>query len=339
MQAVYLLKEKTLEAREIPVPEPKAGQVLVKVRSVGVCGSDIHYWQHGRIGKFIVENPMILGHEVSGEVAGFAPDVTGFTIGDKVVLEPGIPCGTCSYCRTGHYNLCPDITFFATPPFDGAYCDYLAHDASFVFKMPDGIDFDTATLVEPLSVGLFAGRTAKVAVSDRVIVYGAGVIGLCCLLIAKEAGAASVTMVDVRADRLAFARQMGADSVVDARSEKAPSASFDLAFECSGVASSLIDASRTVRPGGRISVLGLGAKSIQDAPIVDMVVNEQALLPSFRYANTFPDALQLIRKNYAQMQKMISHRFPDDAVEEAMATAMSDPSAVKVIINFNGGSK
>jgi L-iditol 2-dehydrogenase len=334
MKAVYLMKKGILETKDIAMPQIMAGQVLIKVCSVGVCGSDIHYWQHGKIGKFVVEKPMMLGHEVSGEIAAIAPDVKGFAIGDKVVVEPGVPCGQCTYCRTGHYNLCPDMIFFATPPVDGAFCEYLAHQATYVYPMPAGMDFATATLVEPLSVGLFAARTAKAAVSDRVIIYGAGVIGLCCMMVAKEAGACTVTMVDIRDDRLAFAVKMGADSVINAKTEKAPAAAYDLAFECSGVAESLIDASRTVRPGGRISVLGLGANSLQDAPIVDLIINEQALLPSFRYANTFPDALQLIRKKESIFSQMITHRFPMDDVENAMKTAKDDPNAIKVVINL-----
>lgn len=334
MRAVYLTGKGKLEEKNIQKPVPQKNQVLIKVKSVGVCGSDIHYWEHGQIGKFVVKDPLILGHEVSGEIAEIGEGVSGFSLGDKVVIEPGTPCGRCEFCKTGRYNLCPEILFFATPPVDGALCEYVAHNSELVFKIPDGIDMDVATLVEPLSVGTFATQKVDINLRDKVIIYGSGVIGICCLIMAKEAGAGEVTLVDVRDDRLELAREMGADSTVNILKNETLQGYYDVAYECSGVQSSLVDASKSVKPGGRISMIGLGAKSMQEAPIVDFVVNEQNLITSFRYAHAFPATLEVIQKHKDILSKLITHRYSLDEVKKAFETARHEPSAVKVVVNI-----
>jgi len=334
MRAVYLEKKGVLTEKDIPKPSPSKGQVLVKIRCVGICGSDVHYWEHGQIGKFVVNKPLILGHEVSGEIAELGEGVTGFAVGDRVVIEPGTPCGRCEYCKKGRYNLCPDIVFFATPPDDGAFCEYVAHNSDLVFKVPDGVELDVATIVEPLAVGTFATRKVGIDLGDKVIIYGSGVIGLCCLIMAKEAGAGEVTVVDVRDDRLELAKKMGADHTVNIAEKETPKCVFNVAYECSGVPSSLTDASRTVKPGGRIAMIGLGASSMQEAPIVDFVINEQSLVTSFRYAHAFPTTLSVIKKHKTVLEKLITHRYALDEVEKAFKTARYDPGAVKVIINL-----
>jgi len=334
MRAVYLKEKGIFIEKDIPKPQPGPGQVLVKVKSVGVCGSDVHYWEHCRIGKFVVEKPLILGHEVSGEIAEIGRDVEGFCIGDKVVIEPGTPCGRCGYCKTGRYNLCKEIKFFATPPFDGAFCEYIAHNSDLIFKIPEGIDMDTATLVEPLSVGTFAAQRAGIGLLDRIIIYGAGVIGICCMLIAKEWGAADITMVDIREERLKLALEMGADKTIRIPVEEAPGETYDLAFECTGVAASLKDACRTVKPGGKIHVLGLGANSLQEIPIVDVVVGEQTITTSFRYANAFAVTLDIIKKQKEKLSKFITHKFALNDIQKAFETAKNDKDAMKVIVNL-----
>ena len=334
MKAVYLEKKGVLAQREIPKPVPNENQVLVKVKSVGICGSDVHYWEYGRIGKFVVEAPMILGHEVSGEIVGMGGDVSGFSLGDQVVLEPGTPCGHCEYCKIGRYNLCPDMLFFATPPVDGAFCEYIAHNSDLIFKVPEGIDMDMATLVEPLSVGTFATRRVGINLGDKVIIYGSGVIGICCMIIAKESGASEVTLVDVREDRLKLAVEMGADHIVNIAKNETDRGCYDVAYECSGAEESLIDASKTVKPGGRIAMIGLSVKSMQQVPMVDFVVNEQSLITSIRYANTYPATLKILQKHKQMLKRLITHKFSLDEVKEAFDTARYDQSAVKVIVNI-----
>ena len=204
-----------LTVEERPVPTPGSGEVLVRIGSVGVCGSDIHYYDHGRIGPYVVERPLVLGHEAGGEVVRLGPDVTRLEQGQRVSIEPGVPCRSCAQCLGGRYNLCPDVRFFATPPYDGAFCEYVVMPESFVHPVPDSVSDDAAGLIEPLSVGIWACRRGQVAPGSHVLITGAGPIGLVCLQAALAYGAADVVVSDVNAHRLALATKLGATSVVD----------------------------------------------------------------------------------------------------------------------------
>ena len=334
MRAVYLEEKNVFKMKQIPLPEPKKNELLIQVKSVGVCGSDVHYWEHGRIGKFIVEKPIILGHEMSGVVAGCGENTTGFQIGDRVVVEPGTPCWHCEYCKTGRYNLCSDIIFYATPPYDGALCEYVVHDSSLVFKIPDKISYDVATMTEPQAVGTAAVRRANLHLGERVIIYGAGIIGICAMLAARAAGAKDITMMDIRPDRLEIAKKLGCDYIINAQTHKTDSCLYDVAFECSGAASSLSDASRSVKPGGRIVLIGMGGESLMKVPMVDFIINQQDLISVFRYANSYESALGIIEKECDNLKPLITHRFSLDQTEDAFKAAKNDRNAVKVIIDI-----
>jgi len=177
----------TLQERPVPLPGP--GEVLVEVAAVGTCGSDVHYYEHGRIGDFVVESPLVLGHEPSGVVVAAGPGADRHRPGQRVSIEPGVPDFTCEYCRAGRYNLCPRMRFFGTPPIDGAFCEYVVVHEEFAYPVPDSLSDDAAALVEPLSVGVWACRKARVGPGSRVLVVGAGPIGLVCLQAAKAFGA------------------------------------------------------------------------------------------------------------------------------------------------------
>ena len=334
MKACYLESKDILKIKDIDMPEMNDDEVLLKVKSVGICGSDVHYWKHGRIGKFVVEKPMILGHELSAEIFRIGRNVEGFSEGELVVLEPGSTCGRCRYCREGRYNLCPDMAFFATPPYDGALREYISCDPLYLFKVPEGISPGEATLVEPLSVGVHAVRKSKLSVGENVIVYGAGMIGISCMLAAKAAGAASVTIADINRFRLKTAEMIGADKVINIKEnrEKLKLSYYDKAFECSGASESLFNASEHVRPGGDIVLIGLGAESSQKIPIVDFTVNEQNLISVFRYAHDYPIALELINKN-RDIRKLITHNFNFMESEKAFNASLKN-DAMKVVINF-----
>ena len=176
--------------------------MLIRIRSVGVCASDIHYYEHGRIGRYVVRDPLILGHEPSGEVVALGSGVTSLAEGDRVSIEPGVPCRACVHCRTGHYNLCDDVVFMATPPVHGAFVEYVAHPADFAYRIPDHVSYDEAALIEPLSVGLFAARRGRARLGDRAAILGAGPIGLMTLLALQSQGIRDVTLVDVEPFRL-----------------------------------------------------------------------------------------------------------------------------------------
>src|SRR6266536_3589601 len=176
MQVSVLRGVGQIAVEERSVPEPAADEVLIKVGSVGVCGSDVHYFEHGRIGPYVVDSPLILGHEAGGVVAAVGAEVTSLQVGQRVSIEPGVPCRSCWQCLAGHYNLCPDIRFFATPPYDGAFSQFVAMPAAFVYPVPDSISDDAAGLLEPLSVGVWACRRTQVTPGSIVLVTGEGPI-------------------------------------------------------------------------------------------------------------------------------------------------------------------
>ena len=336
MKAIYLDKVKTFSEKELPSPECGEHQVVVQMKAVGVCGSDVHYWKNGRIGQFVVNDPLILGHECSGVVTAVGSKVTKFSAGDRVVLEPGVPCMKCEHCLKGRYNLCQNIVFFATPPDDGVLVESIAYDENFVFKIPDEItDFGLATMAEPMSVGVFATERISPGLGERAIVFGAGIIGITCLLAARAAGCKHITVADIRNDRLEWAAEMGADTVINTRDEKLPENAYDFAYEATGADVCYRLAAKCIKPGGRIALIGMGPE-LQQVPMVDYVCKEISVIPSFRYSNTYPTALELLVDNKEKLMQLITHRvaFSLNGVERAFRIASDDPSAVKVVVEF-----
>lgn len=336
MKAIYLDKINTFSEKELAKPECGERQVLVRMKAVGVCGSDVHYWKNGRIGQFVVEEPLILGHECSGVITDVGEKVSKFAVGDRVVLEPGIPCMKCEHCLKGRYNLCQNIVFFATPPDDGVLVEEIAYDEDYVFKIPDEVtDYGLATMAEPLSVGLFATQRIKPALGEKAIIFGAGIIGITCLLAAKAAGCKDITVADIRDDRLACAKEMGADQVVNTMKDQIPDNTFDFGYEATGADACYNLAVKCIKPGGRIAMIGMGPE-IQKVDMVDYVCKEITIVPSFRYSNTYPLVLDLLKDNQEKLKQLITHRVPFslEGVEEAFHIASEYPSAVKVVVEF-----
>ena len=336
MKAIYLDKINTFSEKELAKPECGERQVLVRMKAVGVCGSDVHYWKNGRIGQFVVEEPLILGHECSGVITDVGEKVSKFAVGDRVVLEPGIPCMKCEHCLKGRYNLCQNIVFFATPPDDGVLVEEIAYDEDYVFKIPDEVtDYGLATMAEQLSVGLFATQRIKPALGEKAIIFGAGIIGITCLLAAKAAGCKDITVADIRDDRLACAKEMGADQVVNTMKDQIPDNTFDFGYEATGADACYNLAVKCIKPGGRIAMIGMGPE-IQKVDMVDYVCKEITIVPSFRYSNTYPLVLDLLKDNQEKLKQLITHRVPFslEGVEEAFHIASEDPSAVKVVVEF-----
>ena len=336
MKAIYLDKINTFSEKELAKPECGERQVLVRMKAVGVCGSDVHYWKNGRIGQFVVEEPLILGHECSGVITDVGEKVSKFAVGDRVVLEPGIPGMKCEHCLKGRYNLCQNIVFFATPPDDGVLVEEIAYDEDYVFKIPDEVtDYGLATMAEPLSVGLFATQRIKPALGEKAIIFGAGIIGITCLLAAKAAGCKDITVADIRDDRLACAKEMGADQVVNTMKDQIPDNTFDFGYEATGADACYNLAVKCIKPGGRIAMIGMGPE-IQKVDMVDYVCKEITIVPSFRYSNTYPLVLDLLKDNQEKLKQLITHRVPFslEGVEEAFHIASEDPSAVKVVVEF-----
>lgn len=333
MRAAVLRAPGDVVVEERPTPTPAPGEVLVRVASVGVCGSDTHYYRHGRIGQFVVESPLVLGHEASGEVVQLGADVRGLRVGQRVSIEPGVPDLTCRQCRAGRYNLCPRMRFFATPPVDGAFAEYVAVHAAFAHPVPDGLSENAAALLEPLSVGIWACRKGGVTAGSRVLVTGAGPIGLVSLQAALAFGATEVVVSDVNPDRLDLARELGATAVLDARSnsvtnlERAP----DVLLECSGHPPAISEAIRAVDRAGRAVLVGMGGDDVT-LPVSTLQQREIELTGVFRYANTWPVAIALVETGRVELDRLVTGGYGLDRTEEALTAGERDEHAVKVVV-------
>ena len=318
MRAAVLHGARDLRLEDVPTPEIGPDDVKVAIRSVGVCGSDVHYLRTGRIGDFVVEAPMILGHEVAGVVAEVGENVTSLQVGDRVALEPGVPCRHCEWCKTGRYNLCPDVVFFATPPVDGALAEYAVSPADFAYKIPAEITLDAAALIEPLSVGIHACRRGDLRAGQSVFIAGAGPIGLTSLAAAKAAGANPIIISDVRDARLEIAEAMGATATINASQEDAREVvqaqtngrGVDLAIECAGAEVALNDCLNAAARGGTVVVVGLGDASTYSVPIVELASKELDLKGIFRYVYTYRAAINLLSSGQVDLKPMITHHFP-----------------------------
>jgi L-iditol 2-dehydrogenase len=350
MQAAVLHSVRDLRIEERPIPSVGPRDVLVRVQRVGVCGSDIHYYTHGRIGDFIVDAPMVLGHESSGIVAAVGEGVTKVKPGDRVTMEPGYTCRRCHYCKTGRYNLCPDVTFMATPPIDGAFCEYVAWPDDFVFRVPDGISLEEAALMEPLSVGLWAVKRGEVQFGHTVALFGAGPIGCVTLQAAKVAGATTIIAVDVEPYRLEMARKLGATHTVNAKQTDAvatireitsaitgfaPARSgVDVAFETAGTTVTCRNALAATRPGGVAVLVGLPPEPMVELDIVSAASKEIDIRGQFRYANCYPPAIALVEQGRIDLKSLVTHHFALKEAEQALRFADEHKSeAMKVVVD------
>lgn len=314
---------------ERAVPQPAEGQVQVAVEAVGICGSDVHYYEHGRIGDFVLEAPMVIGHESAGTVTAVGEGVAPSRIGELVALEPGVPCKSCPQCLNGRYNLCPDVQFFATPPVDGSIAKYVTIDAAFAHPAPAEMTAEQAAMAEPVSVGVWACRKAAVSVGDRVLVTGAGPVGLFAAQTARAYGAQSVTVTDLSDFRLGVAADLGfrARSATESLEENA----YDVLFECSGAAPAFVSGMRSLDRGGRAVVIGMGSDQL---PLEVFALQGKELTVSgvFRYRNTYPTALELIGSGRVEVAPVLTHRFTMAQTEEALTLAHSEPNSLKAVV-------
>jgi L-iditol 2-dehydrogenase len=332
MRVSVLRKAGDIGIEERQIPTPSRGEVLIEVGSVGVCGSDVHYYEHGRIGPYVVDAPLVLGHEAGGTIVEVGPGVAALRAGQRVSIEPGVPCRHCRQCLAGRYNLCPDVRFFATPPYDGAFSQYLVMPAEFVFPVPDTISDDAAGLLEPLSVGIWACRRAGVTPGTSVLVTGAGPIGIITAQVARAYGADRVTVTDVNPHRLALAAQLGLDTIdVSTTPLATVGIEPDILLECSGNPRATWDAFSTVVRAGRVVLVGMGGDELR-LPLPHLQDREITLTGAFRYANTWPTAIQLAASGRVDLDAVVTGHYDLASAEAALTAARSDPTAVKVIV-------
>ena len=306
-----------------PMPEPGPRDVLVEITSVGVCGSDVHWFEHGRIGSRVVTGPLVLGHESAGRVTAVGPEVTRHKVGDRVTLEPGVPCGRCRECRHGRYNLCPDVVFFATPPIDGAFANFVTIHEDFAFALPDELSDDVGALMEPLSVGIWACRKANVTAADRVLVTGAGPIGLIAMQVALAFGATQVEISDINRDRLAVAERTGATRALVAGEDEPAEA--DVLIECSGNERAMSAGIEALRPAGTAVMVGMGPGATAELPLALIQTSEIWLTGTFRYANTYPTAIALAAAGRVDLESLITGHYGLDDTLAALKIGGEDP--------------
>lgn len=333
MQVAVLRGVQDLVLEEREVPTPGADEVLVEVGAVGVCGSDVHYFQHGRIADFVVESPLVLGHEASGVIIAVGSGADRGRVGQRVSLEPGVPDFTCPQCLAGRYNLCPAMRFYATPPVDGALAQFVTVHRSFAHPVPDGMSGDTAALLEPLSVGIWANRKARTGPGSRVLITGAGPIGLIALQCALAFGASEVVVTDVNPHRLGLATRLGATAVVDSRSTSVQDigACPDVLLECSGHPRATGDGLRSLAPAGRAVLVGMGGDELA-VPLGVLQSRELEVTGTFRYANTWPTAIALAASGRVDLDTLVTGRYPLARTTDALLAAERDPTSVKSII-------
>ncbi len=342
-RAAYMTELNKMEIREIPVPETGEQDVLVKLEYVGICGSDVHYFHDGRCGDFVVDGEFMLGHECAGTVVKVGSGVTKLTVGDKVALEPGITCGQCEFCKSGRYNLCPDVQFLATPPVQGCYENYIAFPENMCFKLPENISTKEGALVEPLSVGMHAASQGQISLGDHVIILGAGCIGLVTLLACKAYGATDITVVDVIPKRLEYAKKLGATRVLNGKDvdviteiEKLTNGmGLEKVIETAGSPVTIAQTPYLVKNGGTIVLVGLAAQSEINFDFGKIMAKEAKIESVFRYRNVYPKAIAAMADGIIDVSGIITHEFDFDDIQEAFECAINDKdNVVKAVIKI-----
>lgn len=338
----YMTDLEKIDAGEAPMPKIGADDVLIQVRSVGICGSDLHYYRSGSIGDFKAEFPFILGHEAAGIVQDVGENVTTLKKGDRVCMEPGVPCMKCEECLSGHYNLCRDVRFWATPPYDGVLSEYVAHPAAFTFKIPDNMSFTEGALVEPLAIGLHGCNMGGVKLGQTVAIMGAGCIGLVTLLAAKAYGATRIIVGDVLDKRLEKARDLGAVTVNTAREDfnaevmqLTDGRGADVCIDCAGFSETVNTCLESAKPAGTVIIVGLGQDRVDGFNTGIMSTKELTVKSIFRYRNLFPTAINAIAGGRIDVNAIVSHRFTFDDTINAFATCHKDiRNVVKGVIEY-----
>jgi L-iditol 2-dehydrogenase len=332
MRASVMTGVRSLEIEDRPVPTPAPHQVLVEVAAVGVCGSDVHYYRHGRIGDFVVSDPMILGHELSGRIAAVGDGVDPGRVGLRVAVEPQHPCRRCRQCAAGRYNLCPEMKFYATPPVDGAFCRYVTIDAEMAHPVPDSISDDAAALLEPLSVAIATVRKAHVTPGSSILIAGAGPIGVICAQAAGAFGAARVVVSDPLSSRRERVLRFGATEVLDPASDDvaALDPQVDAFVDASGAAPAVVSGIQAVGPAGHVVLVGMGSGDFA-LPIGHIQHMEINVTGVFRYTDTWPAAIHLVSSGAVDLDSLVTGRYDLDHVADALDSD-SDPASLKSIV-------
>lgn len=339
MKALVLEKKDEMVIKDMPiVGEMTADSVRIAIKNVGICGSDVHYYTHGKIGPFVVEAPMILGHEAAGLVVEVGENVKNLKVGDRVCMEPGIPNAKSRASKEGLYNLDPDVQFWATPPVHGCLIDEVIHPAEYTFKLPENVSLAEGAMVEPLAIGLQAAKKANITPGDVAVVLGAGTIGIMCAISMIAGGCSRVFITDVKAEKLEIAASYPGITAIDVTkanaldmvNEATENWGADIVVEASGAAQVYADITEFCCPGGRIVLVGMPLEPVP-MDITRIQAKELELASIFRYANIYPRAIELIASGQLNVKKLISDVYPFEKAQEAFDRAIEmRPADVKI---------
>lgn len=314
----------------MPKPQPKEKEVLIRVKMVGICGSDVHYYLEGKIGsQQVITEPLIVGHELSGDVAELGREVKNFKLGQRVIVEPAIPCGECEVCRKGRINICPYVKFLGTPPVNGAFCEYLVMPEENLFPLPDKLSYEEGVMMEPLAIGLYAVRLSHLLPRETVAILGSGPIGLVTLLSARATGATLIFATDLIPERLKAAKESGAhyvfnperEDVVEKIMELTKGRGVDVTFEAVGKEETINQALKITALGGRVMIIGI--------PEVDTITYEphqmrrkELLIQNVRRSLHATEAsIRLVEKGLINLKPLVTHCYPLDKITEAFELA------------------
>lgn len=343
MKVAVMLGIGKMGFEERDIPQPKDDEVLVKLEYVGICGSDLHYYESGAIGDYVVKPPFVLGHEPGGTVVEVGKNVTHLKVGDRVALEPGKTCGHCEFCKIGRYNLCPDVVFFATPPVDGVFQEYVAHEAGLCFKLPDNVSTMEGALIEPLAVGFHAARQGGAQAGQVAVVTGAGCIGLVSMMALKAMGVSKVYSVDVMDKRLDKALELGADGVINGSREDAVKKVMeltggmgcDLVIETAGTEITTRQAVQMTKKGATIVLVGYSKTGEIKMPISLALDKELTFKTVFRYRHIYPMAIDAVASGRVNLKGIVTNEFALDNIQKAMDESVNNKAdIVKAVVKI-----
>lgn len=343
MKTAYLTSLKKIEILEDDIPVIGNNQVLIKMKHVGICGSDLHFYEHGRVGDFVVQYPFVLGHEGGGEVVRVGRDVTSLKEGDRVAMEPGIPCGKCEFCKAGKYNLCPEVKFWAAPPVKGCLSEYVAYPEEMCFPVADNMGTMEAAMIEPLAVGMHAVAQSGYKMGDTAVILGSGCIGLCTLLALQTAGVRNTILVDMVDSRLKQAKNLGARHTVNAAKADVKEEVFritngmgaDLVFETAGAKPTTQTSVGLAKRGGTITIVGMAPDASVEFNFGTLIFNEISIKTVFRYRNIYKSAVELVGSGAIDIQKVVTNVFKFEECDSAFAKCIADKvNIVKGVIAY-----
>lgn len=343
MKVCVLTGKKQLEWAERDIPQPGKGELQIHLDYVGICGSDLHFYEEGQLANWTLDGPLALGHEPGGTVTAIGEGVEGFAVGDKVSIEPAVPCGLCSDCREGHYNLCSHIRMLAIPgEKDGVNAEYCVHEASMCYKLPDNMTTLEGAMIEPLAVGMHAAELARARLGQSAIVLGSGCIGLCTVMSLKARGVTEIYVSDIMDKRLEKAMEVGATRVfnskredIEAFAKTLPGGGADLVFECAGNRVTTLQACRLIKRAGIVTLVGVSPEPVLELDIATLNAMEGVIYSVYRYRNLWPKAIAAVSSGAIPVAKIVTHQFDfKDCIHATEYSLAHKDEVVKAVIKM-----